>query len=93
MRSKLNLVCGILVQKTNSIIFQIRCSSLNILFFVSFVTCCIKCFEFFLFYELMFFFVILGALNLTVFVKYYCIQKSKLKLGMGFAMFHINIQQ
>ena len=41
----------------------------------------------------MFFFVILGALNLTVFVKYYCIQKSKLKLGMGFAMFHINLQQ
>ena len=46
MRSKLNLVCRILVQKTNSIIFHLRCSSLNILFFVSFVTCCIKCFEF-----------------------------------------------
>ena len=34
------------------------------------------------------FFVILDALNLTVFVRYYCIQKSKLKLEMGFAMFH-----
>ena len=49
----------------------------------------ILCFYlFFLFYELMFcFFVILGALSLTVYAKYDCIQKSKLKLEMGFAMF------
>ena len=64
------------------------------LFFVLFITYCIKCFQFcvfnsFLLHELMFsFFVILDALSLTVFVRYYCIQKSKLKLEMGFAMFH-----
>ena len=51
--------------------------------FVLFITCCIKCFQFcvfnsFLLYELMFFFVILDVLNLTVFVRYYWIQKSKL---------------
>ena len=34
------------------------------------------------------FLVILGALNLTVLVKYYCIQKSKLKLEMDFDMLH-----
>ena len=49
----------------------------------------ILCFNSFLLYELMFcFFVILDALNLTVFLSYYCIQKSKLKLEMGFAIFH-----
>ena len=31
------------------------------------------------------FFVTLGALNLTVFMKYYYIQKNKLKLEQGFA--------
>ena len=31
---------------------------------------------------------ILDDLNLTVFVSYYCIQKSKLKLEMGFTKFH-----
>ena len=39
--------------------------------------------------------VILGALNLIAFVKYYCIQKSKLKLEKGFVKVHdtINIEQ
>ena len=61
-----------------------------------YITCCIKCFQFcifksiyfFYFIRLFCFFVILRALNLLVFVKYYCIQKSKLKFEMGFAMFH-----
>ena len=54
----------------------------------------ILCFFFILilFFELMFcFFVILGTLNVTVFVKYYCIQKSKLTLEMGFAMFQMTV--
>ena len=82
-----------LIQKTNPIIFQIRCSSLNMVFFLLF-TCYIKCFQFWvvfllLFYESMFCFsVILGALNLIAFVKYYCIQKSKLKLEKGFVKVH-----
>ena len=82
-------------KKLMLIIFHIRCSSLNMLFFVVIITCCIKCFQFcvfkcFLLYELMFFFffVILHALNLTVFLKYYCIEKSKLNLEMSLAMFH-----
>ena len=36
----------------------------------------------------MFRFFVLDALNLTVFVRYYSIQKSQLKLEMSFAMFH-----
>ena len=35
-----------------------------------------------------FFFVSLGALNLTVFVKFYCIQIRKLKLEKGFVVVH-----
>ena len=64
------------------VMFCIICNMLHKMF-------SILCFNFFiLFYELMFcFFVILGVLNLTVYVKYYCIQKCKLKLEMGFAMF------
>ena len=85
-------MCGILIQKTNAIIFHIRCSSLSMLFFVFYNMLhkifFILCFYFFLSYELMFCFVILGTLNLTLFVKYYCNQKSKLKLKMCFAMFH-----
>ena len=38
-------------------------------------------------------FVILDASNLTVFLRYYCIQKSKLKLEMGFAIFHNDLKQ
>ena len=34
------------------------------------------------------FFVTLGALDLTVFVTYYCIQINKLKLENGFAVLH-----
>ena len=62
-------------------------------------TCCIKCFQFcvlnsFLIYELMFCsFVILDASNLTVFLRYYCIQKSRLKLEMGFAIYHNDSKQ
>ena len=46
IHGKLDLVCGILIQKTNAIIFHITCSSLIMLFFVLFITCCIKCFQF-----------------------------------------------
>ena len=40
----LDLECFLLIQKTNAIIFHIRCLSLNMLFFVLFITCFIKCF-------------------------------------------------
>ena len=56
-------------------IFDIRCSSLNMFFFVLFTSYCIKCFQF-------------CAFNLTVFAMYCCVQKSKLKLEMSFAIIH-----
>ena len=70
-------------------------------FFVLFITYCIKCFQFcvlnsFLLYELMlYFFVILDPLNLTVFLRHYFIQKSKLNWKWVFLFFimTINIEQ
>ena len=86
--------------KLRVIIFHIWCLSLNMFFFVLFVTYCIKCFQFcvlnsFLLYELMFyFFVILDPLNLTVFLRHYFIQKSKLNWKWVLLFFMtINIEQ
>ena len=71
-----------------------------VFFFVLFITYCIKCFQFcvlnsFLLYELMFyFFVILDPLNLTVFLRHYFIQKSKLNWKWVLLFFMtINIEQ
>ena len=56
MRSKLDLVRGILMHKNNAIVFHIRCLSLNMLFFVLFITCCI-CIKYFQFCVFIYLFV------------------------------------
>ena len=76
MCCKLDLVCCHWIQKANAIILYIRCSFLSMLFSILFIICFIRClqfcvFKYVIFYELICcFFVGLGALNITVFMKY-----------------------